>query len=225
MKTNLPEISKAYLGSAAFFTIAGEGAMLVAARFGWLHQPDYLLPALAGFSLPALPFGFYLAGRVVHLARPPERAARPPYQIYAHNAAWVAPQPKAPPGGWIFGGKPAKTIKYRPERRQEFIFWEQGMDSMITEFKLFRFCKVAWRRQQQVLYRDLSANQIFSREWYTQEARPRWPLPEYRSVMHILESRYLVINRWSGKGGELLYPPYSTVEEAKLRWDLSKSSS
>ncbi|MBE7474267.1 MAG: hypothetical protein HS114_34490 [Anaerolineales bacterium] len=222
MKTNLPEITKAYLGSATFFTIAGEGAMLAAVHYGILPEPDYLLPILAGFGIPAIPFGFYLGARVVYLARPPARA-RPAYpsggsSLFENLAVWIMPQPKAPPGGWIFGGKPARVIKYKPEAKIEFVFWEEGMVSMITEGRLLEFCRVTWRRQQQVRYGDLSANQIFSRLYFTRDARPRWPLPDYTSVMHILLSRRLIINRWQGKGGEMRYPPYSTVEEAKKRW-------
>lgn len=222
MKTNLPEIMKAYLGSAAFFTIAGEGAMALAYTYDLLRQPHILLPLAVGFGLPALPFGFYLAARVTYLSRPPERASatRPAYTSFSHSAAWVAPQPKAPPGLWFFDffKGPTKTVTYRPEPRQEFIFWEAGMASMITEFRLFSFCRIAWRRQQQMEFGNLGSNQIFSRDYYVSEVRPRFPKPDYRSIMHILKSRDLLINRWQGKGGQLRYPPYSTVQEAKLRW-------
>jgi hypothetical protein len=220
MKTNLPEITKAYLGSSAFFTIAGEGAMLAAAHYGVIPEADYLLPVLAGFGIPAVPFGFYLGARVAHLARLPERT-RPLFDsrtsVFQILAAWVAPQPKAPPGGWIFDGS-GRKMKYKPDPPKEFEFWEQGMESIITEGRLFDFCKIAWRRQQNVDYGSLGANKIFSRDYFTDQARPRFPLPDYKSVMWILMSRHLIINRWGGKSGRLRYPPYSTVEEAKTRW-------
>lgn len=92
------------------------------------------------------------------------------------------------------------------------------MESQITEDALFAFCRVAWRRQQNVKFGDLAANKIFSRAYFTQEARPKYPLPEYNSILYILVSRNLIINRWSGKGGELHYPAYSTLLEAKKRF-------
>jgi hypothetical protein len=226
VKTNLPEITKAYLGAATFFTIASEGLMLAASKYQLFHRPDYLLPVIVGFGLPALPFGFYLAARVAYLARPPGRV-RPMYpnqggNFFSSLASFIAPQPKAPPGGFTFGdGPPAKILKYKPKADPEFIFWEQGMDSMITEIRLLGFCKIAWRRQQNVLYGKLNSNQVFSREYFTREARPRFPLPDYHSIMHILMSRSLILNRWRGKGGQLHFPAYSTVEEAKARWKLS----
>lgn len=223
MKTDLSEIAKAYLGAGVFFTIAGEGGMLFLANYNYIREPDYLLPALAGFSIPALPFGIHLAGRVARLSRPPERsrpAGREPQHSLAHTvASWLAGQPKAPPGDWGFSEDVSqRAIKYRPEPRESFIFFADGMPSMITEERLFEFCRIAWRRQQHVLYGNLKSNRIFSRNFFTRQSRPKFTLPEYLSCMYILARTNLILNRWQGKGGQLRFPPYATVMEAKLRW-------
>lgn len=235
MKTNLTQIAKAYLGSAAFFTIAGEGGMVLVDRYSVLYRSDYLLPVIVGFALPALPFGFYLAGRVASLTRQPERSQAGPavayYRSIAHtvngkpgnlftnSVAWVVGQKSAPGHTWGLSGEIGRTMKYKePKPEPEFIFWEKGMESLITEVRLFNFCRIVWRRQQQASYGSLPSNQIFSRAYFTQQARPRYSLPDYRSVMYILVSRQLIINRWQGRAGQLLYPPGITVEEARLRW-------
>lgn len=234
MKTDLGQIAKAYLGSAAFFTIATEGIGAFVARQGG-YSFDPVSAALLGFSVPALPFGWYLAGRVAHLTRPPQKMQ--PVQvaafarsiplnhngktgnIFSNSVAWVVGQRSAPGQTWGFEDKPGRVIKYKePKPEPEFIFWEQGMESLITEVRLLNFCRLAWRRQQQVSFGDLASNQIFSREYFTRTCRPRWPKPDYRSIIHILVSRQLIVNRWQGRGGELQYPPGISAEEARRRW-------
>lgn len=235
MKTDLGQIAKAYLGSAAFFTIATEGIGAFIARQG-SYSFDPISAALLGFSVPALPFGWYLAGRVAHLTRPPQKmqpvqvaafARSIPYSqsgkpgnLFASSAAWVANLKPLPGQAWGIGdGEATRTIKYKEQKPEpEFIFWENGMESLITEVRLLNFCRLAWRRQQQVSFGNLASNQIFSREYFTRICRPRWPKPDYRSVIHILVSRQLIVNRWQGRGGELQYPAHISVEEAKKRW-------
>lgn len=235
MKTDLTQITKAYIGSATFFTIFTEGVGAIARRQD-IFSFDPITAALVGFSLPALPFGFYLFNRVAHLTRTPDRLQAGPAAAYARSiplssngktgnlfastAAWVVSPVKAIGHSWGFddnGG--GKTIRYKePKAEPEFVFWEKGMDSLITEIRLRGFCQIAWRRQQSAGYGNLASNQIFSRAYFTRQARPRWPLPDYRSIIHILVSRQLIVNRWQGRGGELQYPPGITVGEAKDRW-------
>lgn len=214
--THLWRIAKAYLGSATFFTIAGEGAMLIADRYGLVHRADYLLPVIGAFSIPALPFGIHLAARVVQLTRPPTKGPR-----FAPQGAfgWVVKSPKAIIHSWGLEDteQPTKTIAIgREPSRVEFVFFEPGMRSQISESRLYQFCKIAWRRQQQVHFGSLASNRVMSREYFTKDARPRFPMPDYQSVVYILDSRSLIINRH--KGGELFYPPGITVEEAIKRW-------
>lgn len=235
MKTDLTQITKAYIGSATFFTIFAEGVAAIARR-----QDSYLIDpitaAIVGFSVPALPFGWYLFNRVTHLTRPPSRSQAGPAIAYARSiplnangqtsnlfastAAWVVGAVKSPGHTWGFeNDEHGRTMRYKePKREAEFIFWEKGMDSLITEVRLRGFCQVAWRRQQSAGYGNLASNQVFSRTYFTRQARPRWPLPDYRSIIHILVSRQLIVNRWQGRGGELQYPPGITTSEAKGRW-------
>jgi hypothetical protein len=223
MQTNLTAIAKAYFGSAAFFTIAGEGLMYLSARAHWLNNPDYLLPVIGSFSVPALPFGFYLAARVARLTQPPARPG-PRWPMATSTLASLAPWfvPPQTPRGTAWGlehpeeltGKP---IRYpREPNRVEFVFYEPGMRSQISESRLYDFCKIAWRRQQQVHFGGLASNRVMSREYFTKEARPRFPMPAYQSCIYILDTRRLIINRY--KGGELFYTPGITVEEAMKRW-------
>lgn len=240
MRTDLGQIAKAYLGSAAFFTIATEGIGAFIARQGG-YSFDPVSAALLGFSVPALPFGWYLAGRVAYLSRPPQKMQ--PVQvaaysrsiplthngrtgnIFSNSVAWVVGQTlrqaqDAAPGQTLgFEDKPGRVMKYKePKPEEPFIFWEQGMKSLITDVRLLNFCRIVWRRQQQVSFGDLASNRIFSREYFRQDCRPRWPRNDYESILHILESRQLVLNRWQGRGGELQYPPHITTEEARRRW-------
>lgn len=235
MKTDLTQITKAYIGSATFFTIFTEGIGVIARRND-AFSLDPITAAILGFSVPALPFGFYLFNRVTHLTRPPQRSMPGPVVAYARSiplsangqtsnlfastAAWVVGSVKSPGHTWGFDNDgQARTIKYKePKAEPEFVFWEKGMDSLITEVRLRNFCQVAWRRQQMAGYGNLASNQIFSRNYFTRQARPRWPLPDYRSVLHILMSRQLIVNRWQGRGGELQYPPGISTEEARRRW-------
>jgi hypothetical protein len=224
MQTNLWQISKAYLGSSLFFSIAGEGLVYLAERRQWIDQGDYISPIVIAFSLPAIRSGFQLAGRVARLTAPPPRpgprSLYPPPNLLTSAAAWLFSQPVNPTGyRWGWEDKPgpeAKKIGYREPNRQEFVFSEEGMLGEITESRLHTFCQIAWRRQQQVYYGNLASNRIFSREYFTKEARPRYPLPTYKSCIHILLSRALMTNRY--KGGELIYPAGITVDEAKRRW-------
>lgn len=221
MQTNLGQIAKAYLGSAAFFTITGEGLMFIAHHRGWIDQPDYLLPVVGAFSIPALPFGIHLAARVIHLTRPPQRGPRyfGPPAVLASLVPWLAPQPRAPHGtAWGLEDPTfaSQKMKYKEPSRTEFVFYGPGMASQITYSRLFSFCAAAWRRQQQVYYGNLASNKVFSREHFTKQARPRWPKPDYYSCLLILERTNLIINRH--KGGELLHTPAVTAEEAMKRW-------
>lgn len=214
--TNLWRIAKAYLGSATFFTIAGEGVMFIADRYGFVTEADYLLPAIGAFSIPALPFGIHLAARVAQLTRPPQKGPRfAPAGVFG----WVVKPPKAIIHSWGLEDteQPTKTVTIgREPSRVEFVFYEDGMRSQISESRLYQFCKIAWRRQQAVHFGSLASNRVLSREHFTKEARPRFPMPDYQSCVHILDSRALIINRY--KGGELFYPPGITVEEAINRW-------
>lgn len=233
MQTNLTQIAKAYFGSAAFFAIAGEGAMFIAETYRYTARPDYLLPAVVAFSLPALPFGYYLAGRVAQLARPPQKVG-PRYpqatsSVFASAATWIVAstghftgQIKPMPNqtwGLQDTSQATRDIPYKEPTRTEFVFYEPGMRSQIIESRLYAFCKTAYRRQQHVLYGGLAANRVFSRDYFTKQARPRFPIPDYQSCIHILDSRGLIVNRY--KGGELVYTPGITVETARRRWDTS----
>lgn len=234
MKTDLTQIAKAYIGSAAFFTIATEGISAFLSRQGG-YGLDPIGAALLGFSVPALPFGFYLFNRVAYLTRTPTKLQPGPGMAYARSiplssggktgnlfassVAWVVGQKSAPGHSWGLDGEPGWTMKYKePEPEPEFIFWEKGMESLITEVRLLNFCRVAWRRQQRVAFGDLASNQVFSRQYFTRDCRPRYPKPDYRSIIHILVSRQLIVNRWQGRGGELQYPPHISVSEARERW-------
>lgn len=223
MQTNLTQIAKAYFGSAAFFAVAGEGFMFIADTYRLTARPDYLLPAVLSFSIPALPFGYYLAGRVAQLARPPQKAGprypQPTSNVFASGVAWVVGQLKPMPNqtwGLEDTSQSTRAIPYREPSRTEFVFYEQGMRSQIIESRLYAFCKTAYRRQQHVLYGSLAANRVFSRDYFTKQARPRFPIPDYQSCIHILDSRGLIVNRY--KGGELMYTPGITVEVARRRW-------
>lgn len=192
--------------------------MFVASTYRLIAHPDYLSPAILSFSIPALPFGFYLAGRVAQLTRPPQKAGirvwgsgsnqtlNPQPSTLFSTAAWLVGQIKPMPNqtwGLQDTNQPTRTIPYREPSRTEFVFYEEGMRSQIIESRLYAFCKTAYRRQQHVLYGSLAANKVFSRDYFTKQARPRFPIPDYQSCIHILDSRGLVINRYKGGGASV----------------------
>lgn len=222
MKTNLRHIATAYVGSATAFAIAGEGATWLGQHWHWLDRPSYLVAPVLALTLPAFAAGFHLAGRLVKLTEKPTHPAQ--YYQYGRTATLASS------AVWSIGGKApdhtwgaehpeeaSRTIRLgKAPDRFEFVFWEEGMQSQISESRLYDFLKIAWRRQQHVHFGNLRSNQILSRAYFTKQARPRYPLPDYWSIKHILASRRLILNGY--KGGELFYPPGITLDEAKRRW-------
>lgn len=128
--------------------------------------------------------------------------------IFASIQRWVGfrPEEKEP--------VQSRTIRYKePPTRGEF-FWDVSLPNRnlpvrIYESRLFGLVRTAERRQR------FGERAPFSRTYFTQVYRPRLRPVQYNACMTILGFCGLVESRGQGASGELLYPPYSTIELAK----------
>lgn len=226
--TNLTQIIKTYLGSSALFAIFGEGSMLYLDNYQGI-QGDYFLPLLAAATLPALPPAIGLATRLGQLTEPsrPTRNYGSRRRIAVNGGTRELFMNAVDTVESIFFSPAASTrkVKYKPKPLREFLFDGIVLGGSIgtvdiPEGQLKEFCRKVFHRQVVALHGSgrIRANQIFSRNYFTKQARPSTPAPEYQAMMYILVSRNLVLNRRQGAGGRLRFTPYVTVEEAKGRW-------
>lgn len=206
-KTNLVHVSQAWLGSGVLLTITGF-------IIHYAYMGHLIWPLAVGFGLPSLAGGIGLAVRLGELTG-------------ASNSG----RPATGRRGITFssGGHTKEImlslvpwhinhLEQDPTPPKPFEFWESEMTAVIPDNQLLTFCRTAWRRQQQTRFGNLAANQVFSRLYFTGQARPRYSPADYKNIMHILLSRNLIRGRWQGKGGELRYTPTITVAEAQRRW-------
>lgn len=147
--------------------------------------------------------------------------------VYQSGAAWVGDSPADDPDVNSFWLK----WKDRPQLAREFVFRGYGLNMPIPESVLDRFVKTAWRRQSNALYdsrvnmlytgsgyRQLTANQVFTRDHYTKVMRPRFTKEEYQACLYILVITRTIGQRKGGQSGRLMYPYEKTMHLAKDWW-------
>jgi hypothetical protein len=207
-KLKLSETLKTYVGSGVLLTATGYVVVAGLNGVAW--------PWLVGFGVPSLAGGWGLAIRLYQLTAPDDgRTVRGGRAIPLHANGRDEGNIFMSSVKSIFGThEVARTRPIIPTRD----FWERGMESAIPEDMFFLFCKTAWRRQRNAEIGNAPMNVIFSRNYFTKEARPRYTKSDYESILWILSTRNLIYDRVQGKGGRLRYPPCTTLEQARLMW-------
>lgn len=114
----------------------------------------------------------------------------------------------------------ARIIKYREPRQIEY-FWDvplpnREVDIRVYESRLLVLCEVAYRRQRSDLLPE--HRYPFSRNFFTKQLRPRYPMPLYAACLTILADCDLLDGRSQGASGGLRYRPTRTVALAKHRF-------
>lgn len=153
------------------------------------------------------------------LARWLNSRPRPLWQNYTIAAARFDSGQLAKVNGatWLLHSIPfifnrdTKAIKYKePSRRAPLgqKLWtvkipERSKPTTITEARLFKFCQLAWVRQEKGISHPMSRN------WFLDEAH--YSFAAYQGCTIILYICHLLEGRGQGTSGRLLYPPTKTV--------------
>jgi hypothetical protein len=113
-----------------------------------------------------------------------------------------------------------QVIKYRPLAKIER-FWDVTLTNReavirVYEPRLLNLCETAYRRERS----GIASNERypFSRNYFTKQHRPRFPLPLYAACLTILNVCDLLDGRSRGASGRLRYRPVPTVELVKDRF-------
>lgn len=214
---NIKNELKGFVLDSLYLSVALEIATMAASPLFGIDEPDYLWPVRAGVGLIA--FGRFYN---YHLQKKPSVTFG---QTQARRRVLINGKEtllSSVPLNWWGNGKreEPRVIKYREPKRFEH-HWDVALPSReatirVYEPRLLNLCETAYRRERS----GIPANERhpLSRNYFTRQHRPRFPLPLYSACLLVLDVCDLLDGRSQGASGRLRFRPRSSVELAKERF-------
>lgn len=123
--------------------------------------------------------------------------------------------------------KTTRTRHIVDAKPSEFVFDHEFLPTRLPETRLHKFLDIARRRQNAAIhgtgiqFRRVKINWVLSRKWFTESARPRWPVSDYDACMIVLGLCDMIAGKpGQGNSGHLMgnEGPSKMVDDAVNRW-------